>query len=142
MARTLMVQVVTPEKILYTNEVEMVIAPTLEGEIGILPMHAPIVAILQPGELRVLHNGGRDAEWFAVSGGYLQVHQDKVIVLANDAVHASRIDVARAKRAKELAEEQLADLKANSDGGREGFDECEADLKWCQIQIEVAEKRS
>lgn len=142
MARTLLVQVVTPEKILYTNEVEMVIAPTVDGEIGILPMHAPIVAILKPGELRVRYNDGKDAEWFAISGGYVQVHQDKVIVLANDAVLASQIDVERAKHAKELAEQQLAEIKQRPSSDQDGVDECEADLKWCQIKIEVAERRS
>ncbi len=78
MARTLLVEIVTPERIVYTNEVEMVIAPTIDGEIGILPLHIPLVTVLAPGELRVRHNEGKDVEWFAVSGGYLQVHEDKV----------------------------------------------------------------
>jgi len=144
MARTLLCEIVTPEKIVYTNEVEMVIAPTLDGEVGIMPLHAPLVTVLRPGELRVRYNDNKDVEWFAVSGGYLQVHQDKVIVLADAAEHASRVDVERATRAKELAEQRMAEMKAKPLMEREtaAIDECEADLKWCEIQLQVAERRS
>lgn len=142
MARTLLCEIVTPEKIVYTNEVEMVIAPTLDGEVGILPLHAPLVTVLRPGELRVRYNDGKDVEWFAVSGGYLQVHQDKVIVLADAAEHASRVDVDRARKAKEIAEQRMADIKAKPLMEREGIDECEADLHWCELQLKVAERQS
>ena len=144
MARTLLCEIVTPEKIVYTNEVEMVIAPTLDGEVGIMPLHAPLATVLRPGELRVRYNDNKDVEWFAVSGGYLQVHQDKVIVLADAAEHASRVDVERATRAKELAEQRMAEMKAKPLMEREpsAIDECEADLKWCEIQLQVAERRS
>lgn len=142
MARTLLCEIVTPERIVYTNEVEMVIAPTLDGEIGILPLHAPLITVLRPGELRVRYNDNKDVEWFAVAGGYLQVHEDKVIVLADAAEHSSRIDVERARRAKELLEERMAELKQRPREERVGVDECEADLKWCEIQIKVAERHS
>lgn len=142
MARTLLCEIVTPERIVYTNEVEMVIAPTLDGEVGILPLHAPLVTVLRPGELRVRYNDNKDVEWFAVSGGYLQVHEDKVIVLADAAEHASTVDVERARRAKELAQERMAEMKERPSAEREGIDECEADLKWCEIQLQVAERRS
>ena len=142
MARTLLCEIVTPEKIVYTNEVEMVIAPTLDGEVGILPLHAPLVTVLRPGELRVRYNDGKDVEWFAVAGGYLQVHQDKVIVLADAAEHASRVDVERARQAKELAEQRMAEMKKKPLMEREDMTECEEDLKWCDIQLQVAEKRS
>jgi F-type H+-transporting ATPase subunit epsilon len=142
MARTLLCEIVTPEKIVYTNEVEMVIAPTLDGEVGILPLHAPLVTVLRPGELRVRYNDGKDVEWFAVAGGYLQVHQDKVIVLADAAEHASRVDVDRARQAKELAEQRMAEMKQKPLMEREDMTECEEDLKWCEIQLQVAEKRS
>ncbi|MDY0339833.1 MAG: ATP synthase F1 subunit epsilon [Coriobacteriia bacterium] len=142
MARTLLCEIVTPEKIVYTNEVEMVIAPTLDGEVGILPLHAPLVTVLRPGELRVRYNDSKDVEWFAVSGGYLQVYQDKVIVLADAAEHASRVDVDRARQAKEIAERRMADIKAKPLMEREGIDECETDLRWCELQLQVAERRS
>ncbi len=142
MARTLLCEIVTPERIVYTNEVEMVIAPTLDGEVGILPLHAPLVTVLRPGELRVRYNDNKDVEWFAVSGGYLQVHEDKVIVLADAAEHASRIDVDRARTAKSLAEQRMAGMKEQPLMERTELDECEADLKWCEIQLQVAERRS
>ena len=141
MARTLLCEIVTPEKIVYTNEVEMVIAPTLDGEVGILPLHAPLVTVLRPGELRVRYNDNKDVEWFAVSGGYLQVHQDKVIVLADAAEHASRVDVERARKAKELAEQRMAEMKQKPLMEREDMTECEEDLKWCEVQLQVAERR-
>ena len=131
MARTLIAEIVTPEKIVYTNEVEMVVAPTIDGEVGILPMHAPLVGVLQPGEVRVKY--GDTTEWFAVSGGYIQVHEDKVIVLADDAEVASQIDVERARQAKALAEQRLAELGSDD----EGRDALERDLQWCETCIIV-----
>jgi F-type H+-transporting ATPase subunit epsilon len=131
MARTLIAEIVTPEKIVYTNEVEMVVAPTIDGEIGILPLHAPLVGALKPGEVRV--KIGDAVEWFAVSGGYVQVHEDKVIILADDAEVASQIDVERARQAKTLAEARLAELG----GVGEEVDQVERDLRWAQVRIEV-----
>ncbi len=140
MARTLLCEIVTPERIVYTNEVEMVIAPTLDGEVGIMPLHAPLVTVLRAGELRVRYNDGKDVEWFAVSGGYLQVHEDKVIVLADAAEHASRIDVERARQAKEHAAQRMAEIKERPLTERTDAGQCEADLKWCEVQLQVAER--
>ena len=134
MARTLIAEIVTPEKIVYTNEVEMVVVPTLDGEIGILPLHAPLVGALRAGEVRV--KNGDAVEWFAVSGGYVQVHEDKVIILADDAVIASQIDVERALQAKVLAEMRLSEFGAGSRD--EGYDDLERELKWAEVQILVA----
>ena len=111
MARTLLCEIVTPESILYTNEVQVVVATTPQGEIGILPLHAPIVTTLAPGEVRLrFGEGAGDWEYFSVSGGYLQVHEDKVIVLANRAVSVSNIDVDRATEAIEVIKRQLEEL--------------------------------
>lgn len=131
MARTLIVEIVTPEKIVYTNEVEMVVAPTIDGEIGVLPLHAPLVGALKGGEVRVKQ--GDVVEWFAVSGGYIQVHEDKVIVLADDAEVASQIDVERARQAKALAEQRIAELG----GTGEEVDALERDLRWAEVRIAV-----
>jgi len=132
MARTLIAEIVTPEKIVYTNEVEMVVVPTIDGEIGILPLHAPLVGALKPGEVRVKY--GDTVEWFAVSGGYIQVHEDKVIVLADDAEIASQIDVERARQAKALAEQRLAEI---GPAGEE-VDALVRDLHWAEVCIAVA----
>jgi F-type H+-transporting ATPase subunit epsilon len=138
MARTLLCEIVTPEEILYTNEVQMVIATTTGGEVGILPLHAPLAAILAPGELR-LSFGDQSSDWeyFSVSGGYLQVHEDKVIVLADNAVAVSQIDAAHARESAERITALLAELPPDADEER---DEMIRDLTWAQTQIRVAEK--
>ncbi|PKQ37427.1 MAG: ATP synthase F1 subunit epsilon [Actinobacteria bacterium HGW-Actinobacteria-1] len=141
MARTLLCEIVTPERIVYTNEVEMVIAPTVEGEVGILPLHVPLVTVLKAGELRVRYNDGKDVEWFAVSGGYMQVHEDKVIILAENAAVASQIDVERARQARDLYAQRMAELKEQSAAQAE-CDACEIDLRWFEAQVKVAETRS
>lgn len=139
MARTLLAEIVTPERILYTNEVRMVVATTPTGEIGILPLHAPIVSELAPGEVRLqFGDGAADWEFFSVAGGYLQVHEDKVIVLADAAVSVSQIDKARAAESIELIKQRLEQLPADADDERE---ECIRDLGWCELQLKTAEKR-
>lgn len=137
MERTLLCEIVTPERIIYTNEVRMVVAPTIDGEIGILPLHAPLVSALKAGEIRVRY-GNDEVEWFAVSGGYVQVHMDKVIILADQAVIASQVDVERARKAMELTQQRLAELPRDAEGE---ITSCEQELKWCEIQVEVARKR-
>jgi F-type H+-transporting ATPase subunit epsilon len=140
MARTLLAEIVTPESILYTNEVQMVVATTPKGEIGILPLHAPIVTTLAAGEVR-LHfgDGAADWEYFSISGGYLQVHEDKVIVLADNAVAVSQIDATRAQESAELIKARLAELPPEAEEEREAMTR---DLDWAQTQITVAKRRS
>ncbi|MDO9107779.1 MAG: ATP synthase F1 subunit epsilon [Coriobacteriia bacterium] len=139
MARTLMCEIITPERIVYTNEVEMVVAPTVDGEIGVLPLHAPLVSALKPGEIRVKWDNDKEVEWFAVAGGYIQVHEDKVIILADHAVVASQIDVERARQALEHAKERMAALPPEANEVE--ADTMQAELKWCEMQIEVAGRR-
>ena len=139
MARTLLCEIVTPESILYTNEVEMVVATTPQGEIGILPLHAPVVTMLSPGEVRLrFGSNASDWEFFSISGGYLQVHEDKVIVLADNAVSVSQIDAKRAIESAELIKSRLAELPPGSDER----DEMVRDLEWAQTQIRVAERHA
>ncbi len=139
MARTLLCEIVTPESILYTNEVQMVVATTAEGEIGILPLHAPIVTTLAPGEVRLRYgDNASDWEFFSINGGYLQVHEDKVIVLADAAVPVSQIDPVRAKESAEFIKERLSELPVDAEDEREAMIR---DLNWAEVQIKVAEKR-
>jgi len=139
MARTLLCEIVTPESILYTNEVQMVVATTPAGEVGILPLHAPIVTTLAPGEVRLrFGEGAADWEFFSISGGYLQVHEDKVIVLADAAVAVSQIDVERAKESLELIAARIAELPADDEAARA---EMVRDLSWAQVQLKAVEKR-
>jgi len=136
MQRSLLCEIVTPERIVYAGEARMVVVPTVDGEIGILPLHAPIVAILRPGEVRVRYDDD-EVEWFAVAGGYVQVCDDKVIILADQAVLSSTIDAERARQALEITKGRLQELH---DEDLSGLDSCQADLKWCELQVEVAGK--
>ena len=139
MARTLLAEVVTPDGILYANEVEMVVATTEEGEIGILPLHAPLVTTLAPGEVRVKYGAGAgDWEWFAVSGGYLQVREDRVMLISKRAIAVSQIDAERAKAGCEIASAELAELPAEAEEERAI---AEMDRAWYELQLKQAERR-
>jgi F-type H+-transporting ATPase subunit epsilon len=138
MARTLLAEIVTPEAILYTNEVQMVVATTPQGEIGILPLHAPIVTTLAPGEVRLrFGDNATDWEYFSISGGYLQVHEDKVIVLADNAVSVSQIDASRAVESAELIKARIAELPADAEDERAAMIR---DLEWARTQLTVAQR--
>lgn len=101
----LRLDVVTPERELFTGEVDRVLAPGVEGQMGILPRHAPLVTVLAEGVL-VAHQGEEELT-FAIHGGYMQVLPDRVIVLADVAERADEIDVLRAEEARRRAEELL-----------------------------------
>jgi F-type H+-transporting ATPase subunit epsilon len=126
--------IVTAERIVYSGDVDAVIAPGVEGQLGILPHHAPLMTMLQAGEL-VARKGGQD-EILAISGGFLEVRPDRVIVLADAAERAEEIDMARAEAARKRAEERLRDRKAI------GLDEAtaEAALRRAIARLSVAEK--
>jgi F-type H+-transporting ATPase subunit epsilon len=99
-------ELVTPAGPVFQGEVDMVVIPAVTGEIGILPHHAPLVALLGIGRLRALTAGG---EWlnFAVSEGFVKVQFNKVIVLADTAEQATKIDLDRVQRALERATKRL-----------------------------------
>jgi F-type H+-transporting ATPase subunit epsilon len=131
---SLKLDIVTAERIVFSEEVDTVIAPGVEGQLGILPHHAPLMTILQAGELVVRRENKEDV--LAISGGFLEVRPDRVIVLADSAERAEEIDLARAEAAKKRAEERLRERKL------EGLDEtrAEASLRRAITRISVAEK--
>ena len=98
-------EIVTPERLAFEGDVDEVIVPGSEGEMGILPHHAPLVSLLGEGVLRV-KQAGREEE-IAIFGGFIQVRPDRVVVLAETADVASEIDVERAERARQDAERVL-----------------------------------
>jgi F-type H+-transporting ATPase subunit epsilon len=98
--------IVTAERVVFSEDVDVVVAPGIEGELGILPHHAPLMTMLQPGELWV-RKGGEEL-FLVVSGGFLEVRPDRVIVLADAAERVEEIDIARAEEAKRRAEERLS----------------------------------
>jgi F-type H+-transporting ATPase subunit epsilon len=131
---SLKLDIVTAERVVYSQEVDTVVAPGVEGQLGILPHHAPLMTILQAGEL--VARRGSEEDILAISGGFLEVRPDRVIVLADSAERAEEIDVARAEAARRRAEERLRNRKA------EGIDEtrAEASLRRAIARISVAEK--
>ena len=98
--------IVTPEKKVYSDDVRYVIAPGGDGELGILPEHAPILTTLNIGIVRVLKDGQYSR--YAVSGGFLEARNSKVVILADAAERADEIDLERAQAARERAEQRLA----------------------------------
>lgn len=131
---TIKLDVVTAEGVVFSDDVDLVVAPGSEGQLGILPHHTPLMAILQPGELRV-KKGGEDIA-LAVSGGFIEVRPDRVIVLADTAERAEEIDRERAEEAKRRAEERLAHPVPGIDTAR-----AEAALRRSIARLRVAEKK-
>jgi F-type H+-transporting ATPase subunit epsilon len=114
-ARTFSLSLVTPEGAAFEGEAERLVVPGAAGEIGVLARHAPLVAMLKAGEIRVRSRG----EWqsFAAGPGYFKVQRDRAIVLVDDAVRAEEIDVEAARREAEEARAALEALDAAEDGG-------------------------
>lgn len=98
-------EIVTAEGSVFSDDVDGVVAPGIGGQLGILPHHAPLMTMLSSGELRVKQ--GTEEMLLAVSGGFLEVRPDRVIVLADAAERAEEIDITRAEAAKQRAQELL-----------------------------------
>ncbi len=132
---TLKLDIVTAERAVYSDDVDMVIAPGVLGQLGILPHHAPLMTMLEPGEL--IAKKGSDEFGLVVSGGFLEVRPDRVIVLADTAERAEEIDIARAEEAKRRAEQHLAEKYVPGvDAAR-----AEASLRRSLIRLRVARRR-
>ena len=131
----LKLDIVTVERLVYSQEVDMVIAPGVDGELGILPRHAPLLTALTYGELRAKR--GSEEESFAIGGGFMEVQPDHVTVLADAAEYAEEIDLERAESARRRAEERLqAMVDDNID-----YAKAEAALRRSIVRIKVAQAR-
>ena len=131
----LQLEIVTPEKQAYADEVDSVVLPGTEGELGVLPHHAPLVSTLGIGELRIRKGGVEES--FAIVGGFLQVLPDKVVVMAETADMAAEIDLEKAQEARREAERAL------ESGYEEGADlaMARAQLQQALLRIRLAERR-
>ena len=129
---TLHVEVVTAERELYNGEADIVDAPGADGELGILPRHEALLSLLGAGPLIIKLRGAE--ETIFVSGGFLEVSNDRVTVLADTAEHADEIDEARAEEARRTAQERLAEVRSNSERA-----ELQAELSRAISRIHVAE---
>lgn len=102
-------EIVTPNGKIYSKEVEFVLVRTTEGDMGILANHAPFVAGLAVGEMNVREAKGKEVPYY-VSGGFLEINSNKVIVLVDEAILASEIDLEKARKEAAFAEEKLKKL--------------------------------
>jgi F-type H+-transporting ATPase subunit epsilon len=101
-------RVVSVERSLFEGEVEFMIATGIDGELGVLARHAPLMTVLKPGPLRIQETIGGAEQLLFVGGGFLEVLPDRVTVLADVAEHAEEISVERAEEARRRAQEKLA----------------------------------
>ncbi|OGL13681.1 MAG: ATP synthase F1 subunit epsilon [Candidatus Rokubacteria bacterium RIFCSPLOWO2_12_FULL_71_22] len=106
MADRLQLEIATPARLAVSEEVDEVVVPGSQGYFGVLPAHAPFLTTLGIGE--VMYRSGRDERYLAVAGGFAEVRNDKVIVLADTAERPDEIDRARAEQAKARAERRLS----------------------------------
>ena len=129
-------EVVTAERTVFADNVDMVVAPGIEGQLGILPHHAPLITALSFGEL-VLHREGQEDEFIAIGGGFMEVGPDHVTILADSAERADEIDEARAEEARRLAEQTMEQKQ------REDVDlaRAEAALRRSMVRLKVAKRK-
>jgi len=127
-------EIVTAERLVYQDDVDMVVAPAWDGTIGILPHHAPLLTTLQVGEL-VVKKGGVE-ESLVIAGGFLEVNKGRVTVLADAAEHAEEIDVQRAEEARRRAQESLArGATADTEAA------AQAEMRRAVVRLQVARGR-
>ena len=114
MAQQLRLEIVTPERRLFEADVDSVTVPGFDGELGVLPGHTELVSQLKPAGLLTYHAGDQKGQ-MAISGGFVEIGKERVVILADHAARPEDIDVARALERKQKAEEQLSRASANPD---------------------------
>jgi len=131
---TFKLEIVTAERMVFSAEVSALIAWGVEGQLGILPHHAPLMTMLQPGDLMIRKD--KEEEYLAISGGFLEVRPDKVIILADACERVDEIDIARAEEAKKRAQETLKVAPLTVDAAV-----AEAALRRSIARLKVAERK-
>jgi len=131
---TFRLEIVTAERMVYSEDVSALVAWGVEGQLGILPHHAPLMTMLQPGDILIRKE--KEEEFFAISGGFLEVRPDKVIILADACERADEIDIARAEEAKKRAQETMKAAPLSVDAAA-----AEAALRRSLARLKAAEKR-
>lgn len=127
-------EIVTVERLVYSEDVDVLVAPGIEGELGILPRHAPLLTVLQPGEIRVSKDGNET--YMSVSGGFIEVMSNTVTILADTAERVEDIDAERAEAAFKRAQERISSAVSEMDLQR-----AMASLKRSQARIGVVTRR-
>lgn len=131
----LKVDIVTAERLVYSEEdVERLIVPGVEGELGVLTLHAPLLTMIQPGVMRIVK--GADEVEMAITGGFIEVRDNRVTILADAAERAEEIDAVRAEEARRRARHLLEEREAEVDLAR-----AEASLARALARLKVLERR-
>lgn len=127
-------EIITAEHQVYSDDVDVVVAPGIEGQLGILPHHAPLMTALQPGELLVRKNG--EESYLAISGGFMEVLSNQVTILADAAERSDEIDEQRAQEAVTRARERLEKREADLE-----LERALHSLRRAQVRLNVVRRR-
>ena len=127
-------EIITAEREMYADDVDMLVAPGIEGQLGILPHHAPLMTVLQPGELMIRKDG--EESYLAVTGGFLEVIGNKVTILADACEHSQEIDEERAQAAVERAREEMGRVEVNQQ-----LAQASVAMRRAQIRLNVVRRR-
>lgn len=127
-------EIVTPERVVLSDEVDQINAPTVDGRVGILPRHEPLLTILDVGEMTIIKDGASTP--FALSGGFMEVLNNRVMILADTVERADEIDEARAEAARQRAEDAIAARQSGEQNAA-----IEASLKKALVRLRVAQLR-
>ena len=131
---TLRLEIATAERLVYAEDVDVVVAPGIDGELAVLPSHAPLLTELKPGELRVVKGG--EESLIALSGGFMEVMGDKVAILADAAEHSDEIDLDRAEAALAQAREEISSAQSSMD-----LERAMVSMRRSQARLRVAGRR-
>ena len=131
----MMLEIITAERQVFSDEVDMVVAPGIDGQLGILPRHAPLMTMLKPGELTVRKAGEEDM-YVAVSGGFMEVLGNRVSILADACERSDEIDEERAQQAVQRAQERLANRSEDME-----LERVMASLRRAQVRVDLVRRR-
>jgi len=129
-------EIITAERVAFKGDVDMVVAPGIDGQLGILPHHAPLMTALSVGEL-ILHRAGEEDTIMAIGGGFMEVGPQHVTILADSAERAEEIDQERAEAARRRAEATMAQAR----GEQEDFIKAEAALRRSLLRLKLAKRK-
>ena len=127
-------EIITAERQVYSDDVDVVVAPGIEGQLGILPHHAPLMTALQPGELMVRKNG--EESYLVVTGGFMEVLGNRVTILADAAERSEEIDEQRAQQAVERARDRIEKREEDIE-----LEEALHSLRRAQVRLNVVRRR-
>ena len=131
---TMRLEIITAERQVYADDVEIVVAPGVEGQLGILPHHAPLMTALQPGEIMV-RKGGQPS-YLAVTGGFMEVIGNRVTILADACERSDEIDEARAQEAVQRARERMASRESDLE-----LEQAVTTIRQAQVRLSVVRRR-